>query len=172
MVWMGSKMIELLGGGVLGGLIGGLLRLAPEVLKWADRKDERKHELDMFKQRCELERHRGDQRLAEIGAQHQADNDAGVLAAFQAAIDSQANMAAAAGGWAAKISAAVRPVLTYWAWTLYSAAFLLLLWVTWQVTRDPVQIVNLVLTADFMALLAGITNYWFLDRTLSKRGLA
>jgi hypothetical protein len=165
-------MIELLGGGVLGGLIGGLLRLAPEFIKWWDRKDERKHELDMFRQRCELEKHRGDQRMAEIGAQREADVDTGVLSAFQAAIDSQAQMATAAGGWAAKISAAVRPILTYWAWTLYSVAFLMLLWITWQVTRDPVQIVRLVLTADFMALLAGITNYWFLDRTLSKRGLA
>ncbi len=165
-------MIELLGGGVMGGLIGGLLRLAPEILKWADRKDERKHELAMFQQRCELEKTRGDQRMAEIGAQREADVDTGVLAAFQAAIDSQAQMAAAAGGWAAKISAAVRPILTYWAWTLYSVAFLLLLWITWQVTRDPAQIVRLVLTADFMALLAGITNYWFLDRTLNKRGLA
>lgn len=165
-------MIELLGGGVLGGLIGGLLRLAPEVLKWADRKSERAHELAMFQQQCQFEAQRGSQKMAEIGAQHQADVDTGIMAALKAAIDQQADMAAAAGGWAAKISAAVRPVLTFWAWGLYSMAFMLLLWITWSVTRDPAQIVSLVLTADFMALLAGITNYWFLDRTLSKRGLA
>lgn len=165
-------MIELLGGGVVGGLIGGLLRLAPEVLKWVDRKDERKHELSMFQQRCELEKQQGSQKLAEIGAQHQSNVDSGVLEAFQAAIESQAKMAEAAGGWAASISAGVRPILTYWAWALYSIAFVLLLWITWQVSRDPAQIVKLVLTADFMALLAGITNYWFLDRTLSKRGFA
>jgi hypothetical protein len=27
------------------------------------------------------------------------------------------------------------------------------------------------MTADFSALLAGTINYWFLDRTLAKRGL-
>lgn len=165
-------MIELLGGGVVGGLIGGLLRLAPEVLKWADRKSERAHELAMFDRQCKLEEQRGSQKLAEIGAARDLAVDAGAMAALQAAIQSQADMAAAAGGWAARISAAVRPILTFWAWGLYSAAFITLLVITWIVTRDPAQIVQMVLTTDFMALLAGITNFWFLDRTLAKRGLA
>ena len=34
-------MFELIGGGVFGGLIGGLFRLAPEVLKFFDKKNER-----------------------------------------------------------------------------------------------------------------------------------
>jgi hypothetical protein len=34
-------MFEVLGGGLLGSVFGGLFRLAPEVLKWLDRKDER-----------------------------------------------------------------------------------------------------------------------------------
>lgn len=165
-------MMELLGGGVVGGLIGGLFRLAPEVLKWWDRKYERAHELEMFRQRCALEAQMGSQRLAEIGAQHQAGVDTGVVDVFKAAIDQQSEMVKAAGGWAAKASAAVRPIVTYWVWILYSAAFFALMWITWTVTRDPAQLVKLVLTADFMALLSGITNYWFLDRTLSKRGLA
>lgn len=172
MGWVVAKMIELLGGGVLGGLIGGLLRLAPEVLKWADRKSERAHELSMFDRQCRLEEQRGSQKLAEIGAARDMAVDAGVVASLQAAIEQQAEMAAAAGGWAATISAAVRPILTFWAWGLYSAAFITLLVITWLVTRDPAQLTALVLTADFMALLAGITNYWFLDRTLAKRGLA
>ena len=33
---------------IFGGLLGGLFRLAPEVLKWLDRKDERAHELSML----------------------------------------------------------------------------------------------------------------------------
>jgi len=28
------------------------------------------------------------------------------------------------------------------------------------------------MTADFAALVSGTLNYWFLDRTLAKRGLA
>lgn len=165
-------MVELLGGGIIGSLIGGLFRLAPEVLKWLDKKDERAHELAMFDRQCTLERERGAQKLAEIGAQRDMAIDSGVMDAFSAAINQQTEMVKAAGGWAAKASAAVRPLVTYWVWTLYSAAFITLLWITWQVTRDPAQLVKLVLTADFMAILGGITNYWFLDRTLAKRGLA
>lgn len=165
-------MIELLGGGVIGSLLGGLFRLAPEVLKWADRKSERKHELAMFDRQCQLEEQRGSQKLAEIGAARDLAVDAGAMAALNAAIEQQAEMAQAAGGWAAKISASVRPLLTAWVWTLYSAAFITLLVITWTVTRDPAQLTALVLTADFMAILGGITNYWFLDRTLAKRGLA
>ena len=33
---------------LFGGLLGGLFRLAPEVLKWLDKKDERSHELSML----------------------------------------------------------------------------------------------------------------------------
>lgn len=165
-------MIEILGGGVLGSLIGGAFRLVPEVLKWADRKSERAHELAMFKEQCALEAQRGSQKLAEIGAARDMAIDTGAMAALNAAIEQQAELVKSAGGWAASISAAVRPVLTAWVWTLYSAAFVTLLWITWQVTRDPAQLTSLVLTADFMAILGGITNYWFLDRTLAKRGLA
>ncbi len=164
-------MFDVIGGGVVGSLIGGLLRLAPEVLKWLDRKNEREHELAMFERQVDLEITRGQIRLDEIGAQRSMAVDSGVLNAFKAAIDQQTEMAKAAGGWAVKASAGVRPIITYWVWLLYSAAFLTLLWITWIVTRDPAQLVKLVLTADFMAILGSITNYWFLDRTLKARGL-
>ena len=57
-------MIETL----LGGLLGGAFRLAPEVLKWLDRKGERSHELAMQDKALEFEKLRGAQRMAEIGA--------------------------------------------------------------------------------------------------------
>jgi hypothetical protein len=57
-------MIETL----LGGLLGGAFRLAPEILKWLDRKGERGHELAMQDKALEFEKLRGAQRMAEIGA--------------------------------------------------------------------------------------------------------
>jgi len=57
-------MIETL----LGGLLGGVFRLAPEILKWLDRKGERGHELAMQDKALEFEKLRGAQRMAEIGA--------------------------------------------------------------------------------------------------------
>ena len=62
-------MFELLGGGVLGSLLGGVFRLIPEVLKSFDKKNERTHELAMFDKQCDLEKTRGAQKLQEIGAE-------------------------------------------------------------------------------------------------------
>lgn len=165
-------MGDLFSSGLIGSLLGGVFRLAPELMKLWDRANERKHERDMFGLQCDLEKQRGQQKLEEIGAQHQMSLDGGVVDAFKAAIDQQTEMAKAAGGWAASLSATVRPLITYWIWTLYSAAMGVLMWMTWQVSHDPEKLARLVLTPDFVALLCGITNYWFVDRTLAKRGLA
>jgi hypothetical protein len=164
-------MIELLGGGIFGSLLGGLFRLAPEVLKWLDKKNERTHELQMFTQQCQLETLRGNQKLAEIGAQHGAAVDAGVMDAFNSAIEQQTEMVKVAGGWAASLSASVRPVATYWILLLWSFAHIWFAWTAWAAGAPPSDVFKLIMTADFAALVSGTLNYWFLDRTLSKRGL-
>jgi hypothetical protein len=122
-------MFEILSGGLFGGVIGGIFRLAPEVLKYFDKKSEREHELAMFSRQCELEQLRGQQRLAEIGANREAALDVGVMDAFNAAINQQAEMVKAAGGWAASLSASVRPVVTYWIMALWSFIHM---WFAWQ----------------------------------------
>jgi hypothetical protein len=164
-------MIELLGGGIFGSLLGGLFRLAPEVLKWLDKKNERTHELQMFTQQCQLETLRGNQKLAEIGAQHGAAVDAGVMDAFNSAIEQQTEMVKVAGGWAASLSASVRPVATYWILLLWSFAHIWFAWTAWATGAPPETVFKLIMSADFAALVSGTLNYWFLDRTLSKRGL-
>ena len=49
-------MFELLGGGILGSVLGGVFRLVPEVIKYFDKKNERQHELAMFDKQCDLEK--------------------------------------------------------------------------------------------------------------------
>ena len=164
-------MFELLSGGIFGSLLGGLFRLAPEVLKCLDKKNERGHELEMFNRQCELEAQRGQQRMAEINAQHEATVDAGVMNAFNAAIESQTEMAKAAGGFAASLSASVRPVVTYWILFVWSCVHLWMGYSSWRTGMDPTQVFKLMMSADFAALVSGTLNYWFLDRTLAKRGL-
>jgi len=164
-------MLELLGGGIFGSLLGGIFRLAPEVLKWMDKKDERAHELAMFGQQCQLETLRGQQKLAEIGAQREAAVDVGVMDAFNAAIAQQADMVKAAGGWVASLSASVRPVVTYWILLLWSFAHVWFAWTAWAAGAPPEAVFKLIMSADFAALVSGTLNYWFLDRTLAKRGL-
>jgi hypothetical protein len=164
-------MLEMLGGGLLGSIFGGLFRMAPEVLKWLDKKNEREHELNMFKFQCDLEAQRGAQKLSEIGAQREAAIDTGVMNAFQSAIEQQTEMVKAAGGWVASLSASVRPVVTYWILGLWSFIHVWLSYNAWVSGMPPLDVFKVMMSADFAALVSGTLNYWFLDRTLAKRGL-
>jgi hypothetical protein len=164
--------MDFLSGGLLGSVFGGLFRLAPEILKWLDKKNERQHELAMFDRQCQLESQRGAQKLQEIGAQHAAAVDAGVLEALKGAIDQQTKMAKAAGGWVASLSASVRPVVTYWILFIWSFVHIWFAWNAWIQGMSPAEVFKVAMSPDFAALVAGTINYWFLDRTLAKRGLA
>jgi len=164
-------MFDILSGGILGSIFGGIFRMAPEVLKWLDKKNERSHELLMFSRQCELETLRGQQKLAEIGAQREAVVDVGVMDAFNNAITQQAEMVKAAGGWVASLSASVRPLVTYWVLFVWSFIHVWFAWNAWLAGAPAVEVFKTMMTPDFSALLSGTINYWFLDRTLSKRGL-
>ena len=164
-------MLELLSGGIFGSLLGGIFRLAPEVLKFFDKKNERQHELQMFNRQCDLEQIRGQQKLAEIGAARDAAIDVGVMDAFNAAINQQAEMAKAAGGWAAKLSASVRPVMTYYLLLMYGVVKTCFMLMAFQNGVPLTEAITSNWTTDDMALLTGVINYWMIDRSLAKRGL-
>jgi hypothetical protein len=164
-------MYEVLSGGLLGSIFGGIFRMAPEVLKWMDKKNERQHELNMFKFQCDLEAQRGQQKLNEIGAQREAAIDVGVMDAFNNAITQQAEMVKAAGGWVASLSASVRPMVTYWVLFVWSFIHVWFAYNAWLAGAPSVEVFKTMMTPDFSALLSGTINYWFLDRTLAKRGI-
>jgi len=97
-------MIETL----LGGLLGGAFRLAPEMLKWLDRKGERSHELAMQDKALEFEKLRGAQRMSEIGATADAAWNTGAIDALREAVAAQGQRSGVR--WADALSISVRPV--------------------------------------------------------------
>ena len=164
-------MLDILSGGLLGSIFGGVFRLAPEVLKFFDKKNERLHELNMFARQCELEQLRGQMKLAEIGAQREAAIDVGVMDAFNNAITQQAEMVKAASGWVASLSASVRPMVTYWVLFVWSFIHVWFAYNAWLNGAPAIEVFKTMMTPDFSALLSGTINYWVLDRTLKQRGL-
>ena len=109
-------MIETL----LGGLLGGAFRLAPEILKWMDRNGERGHELAMQDKALEFEKLRGASRMAEIGASADAAWNTGAIDALKDAIRTQGEKTGV--NWVDALSTSVRPVITYWFMALYCSA--------------------------------------------------
>lgn len=155
-------MIETL----IGGALGGLLRLAPEVLKWLDQKGERAHELAMQDKALEFEKIRGSQRLDEIGAQAQADWNTGALSALKEAISSQAVKTGIA--WVDGLSALVRPVITYWFMFLYCLVKVAAFYAAIDADVPWVQAVQLSWSESDQTLWAGILNFWFMGRVFEK----
>ncbi|MFN3980159.1 MAG: hypothetical protein ACK4SA_07240 [Caldilinea sp.] len=155
-------MIETL----LGGLMGGLFRLAPEFLKWLDRKGERGHELAMQDKALEFEKLRGAQRMAEIGASAEAAWNTGAIASLREAVAAQGQRSGVR--WADALSTTVRPVVTYLFVLMYVGVKLSTFVGSVQAGIGFGPALLAAWSDADQALLAGILNYWFLNRTLEK----
>ena len=155
-------MIETL----LGGALGGVFRLAPEVLKWLDRKGERGHELAMQDKALEFEKLRGAQRMAEIGAAAEAAWNTGAIDALKEAVAAQGHRSGVR--WADALSASVRPVITYWFMGLYCAAKTAAFAAAVSAGAGWGEAILHAWTEADQALWAGVLNFWFLGRVFDR----
>ena len=155
-------MIETL----LGGLLGGAFRLAPEILKWLDRNGERSHELSMQDKALEFEKLRGAQRMGEIGASADAAWNTGAIEALRDAVRSQGEKTGVA--WADALSSSVRPMITYWFMALYCAAKTAAFVAAVTAGADWGAAILHAWTEADQALWAGVLNFWFLGRVFDR----
>ena len=155
-------MIETL----LGGLLGGAFRLAPEVLKWLDRQGERGHELAMQDKAIEFEKIRGAQRMAEIGASSEAAWNTGAIDALKESIIAQGQRSGVA--WADALSISVRPIVTYWFMGLYCAAKITMFLAAINADVNWITAIQSAWTEGDQALWAGVLNFWFLGRVFDR----
>jgi len=155
-------MIETL----LGGLLGGAFRLAPELLKWLDRKGERGHELAMQDKALEFEKIRGAQRMAEIGASADAAWNTGAIEALREAVRTQGEKTGV--WWADALSSSVRPIITYWLMALYCAAKTVAFIAALNAGAGWGAAVLAAWSEADQALWAGVLNFWFLGRVFDR----
>lgn len=153
-------MIETLFGGVLGGLF----RLAPEVLKFLDRAGERKHEIALLETQMRLVEMRGKIDMAKTEAEMvMAETDAIAIAT-----EEQGKTARAAGRFVAAVSALVRPTVTYAFVIVYFlvkfAAYLLAL----DQSGEWKQVLVTMWNKDDMAMLMLILTFWFVGRVMER----
>ena len=157
-------MFELLGGGLLGSIFGGLFRLAPEVLKWLDKKNERQHELNMFTLQTDLEKMRGQFRMEE----RYVDHSIAQLDAIQEAFKAQAQEASSSYKWVSALSALVRPGITYILFGLYVAVKITAIVYAINSGAPWNQVLRENWTADDFGMLNMILTFWFIGRAIEK----
>ena len=153
-------MIETL----LGSLLGGVFRIVPEVMKLWDAKNEREHELKMLGKEMEFAQIKG-----EIAMREQETVLMGKeLDAMSVALKEQGETARASGWFVAAISAAVRPLVTYWFVTLYSIVKLASILMAIDAGAEWKEVLVNSWTQDDMAMLMMVLTFWFVGRVWDR----
>jgi hypothetical protein len=157
-------MLEFFGSGLLGSIFGGLFRLAPEVLKFLDKGNERKHELEMFRLQTDLEKQRGEFRIEE----RYVDHSVAQLNAIQEAFKEQGQEAAASYKWVAALSALVRPGITYILFGLYVSIKLTAIVYAIRSGAEWDHVLATNWTSDDFGMLNLIITFWFVGRAVER----
>ena len=150
---------------LLGGVFGGLLRLAPEVLKLFDRANERKHELALLGAEMEFAKIKGEIAMRQVEAAMVSEE----LDAIGEAFKEQSKTSIAAGWFVAAVSALVRPIITYMFVGVYFlvklAAYLLAL----EQGGHWKEVIHSVWTQDDVTILFMIISFWFVGRVWERQ---
>ncbi len=157
-------MIDILGGGIFGSLIGGIFRLAPEVLKFFDRANERKHELSMFTLQTDLEKVKGNFRVEEKYVDYSTEQ----LKAIQTAFKEQATTAKEAGWFVSTVSALVRPGITWALFFMYATVKAAGLAIAIGTNAPWQDVVLKGWSAEDFAILNMCLTFWFVGRSIEK----
>ena len=153
-------ILETLGGG----LLGGLFRLAPEVIKIFDAKNERSHELKMLE---------AEMAFAKLDAEremHRTDSAMTIaeLDAMGAALKEQGQTARSAGWFVAAISALVRPLVTYWFVVMYSVVKIVGIYLAVRSGGLWTEVLVTSWNSEDMAILTMILTFWFVGRVYER----
>lgn len=153
---------------ILSGLFGGLLRLAPELLKFFDAQNDRQHELDMQDCAYKFQQLTGQQQIAEMQLQTQSQMQTAQFNAMANAYASQAQMAQYGGKFASFISALVRPSVTAFVFGMWAAHKIALMVYAWKLTGNMTQVLVNSWDQDDTSMLMMIVSFWFVGRAIEK----
>jgi hypothetical protein len=157
-------MLDILSGGLFGSIFGGLFRLAPEVLKFFDKKNERAHELSMFTLQTDLEKMRGQFRMEE----KYVDHGVAQLDAIQEAFKEQSKTASSSYKWVSAASALVRPGVTYILFGLYVATKVTAIVYALSQGAHWKDVLPAHWDQDDFGMLNMILTFWFVGRSIER----
>ena len=149
---------------LLGGVFGGLLRLAPEVFKIFDKKNERAHELRMLEAEMEFAKVRGEIAMRQADVQLQTAE----LDAMTQAFKEQSETAKNAGWFVSAISAMVRPTVTYLFLALYAAVKVAAYLIAIEQGGNWKDVLTSMWGSDDLAVFNMIISFWFVGRVYER----
>jgi hypothetical protein len=150
---------------LLSGVLGGILRLAPEAFKFFDRKGERAHELAMLGKEMEFARIKGEIEMHKV----ETNMSIAELDAIAIAVKEQGETARSAGWFVAALSALVRPLVTYWIVGLYSLHKIATLSMAYEANADWRLVMLTNWTTNDAAMLSMILGFFFVGRVWDRK---
>ncbi len=157
-------MIETL----IGTVLGGVFRMAPEVMKVWDRKNERAHEAVMLDKQISADTLKA--QAAQQLAQTQADTQIG-LADMQALVEATKAQGQMTGvKWVDAFNQLVRPMLAFqWLIFLWPAVVIVGFLLSINASSTTVEILDAMHSAfgtEEKAMASSIASFWLVDRSL------
>ena len=149
---------------LIGGLFGGLLRLAPEVFKLFDKKNERAHELRMVEAEMEFAKIRGEIAMRQVEAQMTMAEMDTMAQAFK----EQSETAKNAGWFVSAISALVRPMVTYAFLALYASVKIAAFLIAIEQNGNWKEVLVTMWGAEDLAVFNMIISFWFVGRVYER----
>jgi len=149
---------------LLGGLFGGVLRLAPELFKLFDKKNERAHELRMVEAEMEFAKIRGEISMRQVEAQMTMAEMDTMAEAFK----EQSETAKNAGWFVSAISALVRPMVTYSFLGLYASVKIASFLIAIDQNGNWKEVLVTMWGADDLAVFNMIISFWFVGRVYER----
>ena len=152
---------------LLGGVVGGVFRLAPEVMKLIDRKNERAHELAMLAANIEADKLRAQQQIALVTEQNAGALNLAEVQALVAATNAQA--AQTGIRWVDALNSLVRPLLAFqWLLLLWPAAVIAGFVLAVQGGTPALEALRGAFGTEEQTLASGIAAFWLVDRSLRR----
>jgi hypothetical protein len=149
---------------LLGGVFGGVLRLAPELFKLFDKKNERAHELRMVEAEMEFAKVRGEIAMRQADVQLQTAEIDAMTQAFK----EQSATAKNAGWFVSALSALVRPTVTYLFLALYAAVKVAAYLIAIEQGGNWKDVLTSMWGSDDLAVFNMIISFWFVGRVYER----
>ena len=153
---------------VLGFIFGGIFRLAPELMKFMDKKDERKHELALLDKNMEADRLRGEMQIRQIEAEADVVLGKAEIDAIIAATQAQGQKSGVR--WIDGFNALLRPLIAFW-WVivLYSGSLCVQFYaLVWKFHEGIPTAVLTVFGDQEKAIALSIIGFVFVDRAIRR----